>query len=451
MSKPSISRRDFLKRGGAGLASATLWPAGTKAAAPALVRRQTDLVLSFGPDDTGTLQPLLDAFNRDHPDIRVTRRVMARESDAYYRQLESDFTAGADDIDVIGADVVWTAAFARNGWVRDLSRRFHSAYDPEDFVEAALNSVVYRFKVFGVPWYTDAGVLFYRKDLLEQNGFSTPPRTWGDLKQTARAVMQNAGTRYGFVFQGAEYEGGVANALEYIWNAGGRVLTGNLSVAGSFGQVVMDPNVITVNTAEAAAGLDTARSMVAEGLTPAAVTTYNEQNAWGDFMRGDAVFMRNWPANYAVVTDPAQAQLTPEQVGLARLPTDTATGPFSCLGGWNLMVNANIDRSKRDAAWTLIRYLTDPARQKRRALDGSFLPSLRSLYDDPQILQQVPAIALGKAAIDDTRIRPVSPFYMQIAPRIARAFNRTLRGDTTGTQAVDALQRELQTILRKNR
>ena len=152
-----------------------------------------------------------------------------------------------------------------------------------------------------------------------------------------------------------------------------------------------------------------------------------------------------------IVTDPAQSQLTPEQVGLARLPTDTATGPFSCLGGWNLMVNANIDRSKRDAAWTLIRYLTDPARRKRRVLDGSFLPSLRSLYDDPQILQQVPAIALGKAAIDDTRIRPVSPFYMQIAPRIARAFNRTLGGDTTGTQAVAALQRELQTILRKNR
>ena len=451
MSKQPISRRDFLKRGGAGLATAALWPAGAKAAAPAIVRRQTDLVLSFGPDDTGTLQPLLDAFNRDHPDIRVTWRTMARESDAYYRQLESDFTAGADDIDVIGADVVWTAAFARNGWVRDLSRQFHSAYDPNDFVESALNAVVYRFKVWGMPWYTDAGVLFYRKDLLEQNGFSTPPRTWDELKQTARTVMQNAGTRYGFVFQGAEYEGGVANALEYIWNAGGRVLTGNLSVAGSFGQVVMDPNVITVNTAEAAAGLDTARSMVAEGLTPAAVTTYNEQNAWGDFMRGDAVFMRNWPANYAVVTDPAQSQLTPEQVGLARLPTDTATGPFSCLGGWNLMVNANIDRSKRDAAWTLIRYLTDPARQKRRALDGSFLPSLRSLYDDPQILQQVPAIALGKAAIDDTRIRPVSPFYMQIAPRIARAFNRTLRGDTTGTQAVDALQRELQTILRKNR
>jgi len=91
------------------------------------------------------------------------------------------------------------------------------------------------------------------------------------------------------------------------------------------------------------------------------------------------------------------------------------------------------------------------AQQKRRALDGGFLPSLRSLYDDQQILQSVPVIALGREAITNIRTRPISPFYMQIAPRIARAFNRTLRGDVTGAQAVEALQKELQTILRRNR
>ena len=79
------------------------------------------------------------------------------------------------------------------------------------------------------------------------------------------------------------------------------------------------------------------------------------------------------------------------------------------------------------------------------------LPSLRSLYDDRQILQSVPVIALGREAITNIRTRPISPFYMQIAPRIARAFNRTLRGDVTGAQAVEALQQELQTILRRNR
>ena len=109
------------------------------------------------------------------------------------------------------------------------------------------------------------------------------------------------------------------------------------------------------------------------------------------------------------------------------------------------------DRRSRDAAWTFIQFALDAARQRRRALDGGFLPSLRSLYDDQQILQSVPVIALGREAITNIRTRPISPFYMQIAPRIARAFNRTLRGDVTGAQAVEALQKELQTILRRNR
>ncbi len=95
--------------------------------------------------------------------------------------------------------------------------------------------------------------------------------------------------------------------------------------------------------------------------------------------------------------------------------------------------------------------LTTVEIERRRALDGGFLPSLRSRYDDRQILPSAPVIALGREALTNMRTRPISPFSMQIAPRIARAFNRTLRGDVSGAQAVAALQQELQTILRRNR
>ncbi len=445
----ALSRRRFLKLGGAGLAGAALLPAAAhpRPAAP------TELVFTFGPDDSGTLRALIDAFNARHSgQIRVTWREMSRESDAYYRQLESDFMADAADVDVIGGDVVWTAPFATRGWVRDLSRRFFGAYDPEDFLEAALNAAVYRFKVWGVPWYTDAGMLFYRKDLLQSSGFAGPPTTWDQLKQTAARVRRDARTRYGFVFQGAEYEGGVANALEYIWNAGGRVLTGNVSVAGTFGQSVIDPNVISVDSVDAARGLDTARSLVAEGYAPAQVTDFRELDALRVFLAGEAVFMRNWPYAYGILADAAQSRITPEQVGVAPLPAATeGHRRYSCLGGWNLMINARADRRKQEAAWTFIRFAVEAAQQKRRALDGGFLPSLRRLYDDPEILARVPVIAQGRQAVADARVRLVSPYYMQMAPRIARAFNRVLRGDVDGAGAVRALQAELQTILRKNR
>ncbi|MEF8796165.1 MAG: extracellular solute-binding protein [Salinivenus sp.] len=169
----------------------------------------TEIIFAFGPDDSGPLQPLIDAFNREHEgDIRVHRREMARASDAYYRQLVSDFEADAADMDVFGADIVWTAPLVRRGWVQNLSRRFYGAYDPDGFIEPALRSATYRSRTWGVPWYTDAGVLFYRRDLLAESGLSDPPSTWAELVSAAQTVQSEAGIEHGFVFQGDEYEGG---------------------------------------------------------------------------------------------------------------------------------------------------------------------------------------------------------------------------------------------------
>jgi multiple sugar transport system substrate-binding protein len=71
-----------------------------------------------------------------------------------------------------------------------------------------------------VPWFTDAGMFYYRRDLLERSGFSEPPRTWDEMKQVVQKVQADQGTRYGFDFQGAQDEGGVVDALERVWNAG---------------------------------------------------------------------------------------------------------------------------------------------------------------------------------------------------------------------------------------
>ena len=115
------------------------------------------------------------------------------------------------------------------------------------------------------------------------------------------------------------------------------------------------------------------------------------------------------------------------------------------------MISALASSRKRDAAWTFIRYLVDVQQQRRRAENGGFLPTLVSLYQDRELARRVPIMARGSEALDDARVRPPSPFYMQLAPRISRSFNRVLRGQASGHEAVAALQGELQTILRRNR
>ncbi|QEA38902.1 ABC transporter substrate-binding protein [Pistricoccus aurantiacus] len=440
---PDAIRRRLLL-GGLGLGGMAVLgisPLGTIAA-----NESEELTFAFGPDDSGSLQALIKAFNQQYEGrIRVRYQVMPRSTNDFYRQLVSDFEVDARRIDVFGGDMVWTAAFASRGYVTDLTARFNDVYSPGDFLNAPLDSAGYRNRLWGVPWFTAAGMLYYRRDLLESAGHDKPPATWDELARMASDARDKAGTKYGFVFQGAQYEGGVASMLEFLWSAGGRVLTGNLSTAAAFGMDVSSPNVIMINSADSARGVSIARELIESGVVPREVANFREEDTTRAFLNGDAVFMRSWPFVYGLI-DEEGSRLSADQVGIAPIPrVNPERNSYSCLGGWNLMINAR--SSKQDAAWEFIRFAASAERQKQRARDGGFLPTLEVLYDDEQLLEQVPVMTLGRRAIDDARLRPVTPYYAAMSQRLAIGFNRVLRGELTGQQAVRQLQRELQLIL----
>ena len=207
-----LSRKEFLRLGGAGLAGAALL--GTAGCGGGGQEGGNELIFSWGRDATGVLPGLIDKFNKQNEGkIKVTQRVMPQDTGIYFDQIRTEFQAGGGDIDVIGGDVIWPAQFAANGYILDLSDRFT---DTDAFLPGPIQSNTYDGKVWGVPWYTDAGLLYYRQDLLEQAGFSEPPKTWEELKEMALKTAQDTGTQDGFVFQGGDYEGGIVNGLEYI-------------------------------------------------------------------------------------------------------------------------------------------------------------------------------------------------------------------------------------------
>jgi multiple sugar transport system substrate-binding protein len=410
----------------------------------------TEIVFASGPDDTGTVQRILDGFNEAHKgQIRVRWRQMARENDAHRRELLQALTE-TGGIDLIASDVIWTAELASLQLVEDLTTRFYETYQRDAFVAPVLDSAAYRLRIWGVPWYTDGGMLFYRRDKLARSGFSEPPATWQELERMAIKVMEDTGTRYGLVFQGAAYEGGAANAAEFIWSAGGEVMTGQVTVTGLVVNAVIETDAIAVGSEAAARGLDIARGLVASGVVPPAVTGFREQQSLAAFVAGEAVFLRSWPYVDGVLR---QAGFTPEQFGVAPLPAAAEGGRHaSCLGGWNLMINAESGARKQQAAWTLIEYLTDPARQKQQALQAGLLPVLEASYDDPDLISRVPVIALGKQIFtSQLHARPMSPFYNEISASLASAFNRTLKGELTGTQAAALLEKEIRAIAVRNR
>jgi multiple sugar transport system substrate-binding protein len=153
----------------------------------------------------------------------VTYRNFFLNSNEYSDELQQMFEGRGRPIDVIGGDDIWPAEFAENGWIADLSSRFTQS-ERQQFLPGTIQANTYQGKVWGVPLLTDVALLFYRKDLLDQSGFFSPPQTWDELKQMALQVKQDASIQHGYVFQGAEYEDGVCNGLEYIWTHGGDVL-----------------------------------------------------------------------------------------------------------------------------------------------------------------------------------------------------------------------------------
>jgi multiple sugar transport system substrate-binding protein len=385
---------------------------------------------SFGPEDTGIVQTLVNEFNQQHPSINVTYREMPADTGRYHERLRTMFRRGGARIDVIAGDVIWPAEFASKGWIADLSTRFPQV-ERDKFLDEPIRANTRQGKIWGVPWFTDVGLLFYRKDLLDDSGFPDPPETWDELKRIALQVKQDHSLQHGYVFQGADYEGGVCNGLEYIWTHGGDVLDSQ-------------QNTVIINSIEARNGLRTERHIVEDGVAPQRVHTFTEEQSAERFLDRKAVFCRYWPGLYGVLGQPGE--LRRNQVGVAELPRDQGVQQGGgCIGGWNMFINAA--SAHQNEAWQFIEFMTDEARQKRMARAGSYLPTREDLYQDAQLLNQVPILQLSKEALEHARARPIHPRYLDMSEEMAQWFHLSLRGVVTPAQATVTLRRELSDII----
>jgi multiple sugar transport system substrate-binding protein len=429
-----ISRKDFLKTSGTGLAGAVLLGA-TGCGGGEQGGGTTELYFTGPPDESGTTQKLISDFNKKN---KGTYKVVFREgnSDTGQRldKLRTQLQAGGEGLDVILGDVIWTAELAANGWISDLADRFPDSTQKE-YLPGSVDAIIYDGKPYAMPWFTDTGLLYFRKDLLEQSGYDSPPKTWAELKEMTRKTMAKSGTRFGFVFQGARYEGGVCDGCEFIWGHGGNILD------------PADPNKVIVDSPEAIAGLATERSMITDGISPQAVTVYKEDESAGAFLNGDAVFLRNWPYVYALIGTSDYPKLETDQVGVSELPSSDGKPGNGTVGDQPLYISTSSQNP--DAAWKFIEFLSAPEQQKFRAIEGSYLPTRSKLYEDPEIQESVPVVALAKTALQHTLPRPVTPYYSDMSLEMRDQFNASLLGDVSPEDAARTMKENLENLIQQ--
>ncbi|WP_414832391.1 ABC transporter substrate-binding protein [Afifella sp. YEN Y35] len=341
--------------------------------------------------------------------------------------------AGTDDIDIYRVDVIWAPQLA-NQFV-DLRDAMADVIG--DHFPSVIESQTVEGRLVAFPMYTDAPALFYRKDLLEKYG-RKPPTTWEELTETAKEIQDQeraAGNRqiYGFVFQGAPYEGLTCNGLEWAASSGG-------------GQIVSPEGEITINNEAAARALERAHGWVRE-IAPAGVLAYKEEEARGVWQTGNAVFMRNWPYAYALSN--GEDSPVKGKFEVTTLPAEPGSRSAPCLGGWNLAVS-KYSRHKKEAI-ELVRFLSSRRAQKERALTYARLPTIPALYDDPDIAESQPIIAEWADVVEKAVPRPSAPTkrqYNEVSKEFWTAVNETLAGAASAETNLQTLEHRLRRLKR---
>lgn len=359
----------------------------------------------------------------------------ATERLALYQQI---LAAGSADIDVFQIDVVWPGTLA-NHFV-DLRRYIDDETVAQHFPAIVRNNTVAGALV-AMPWFTDAGVLYYRRDLLEKYG-KPVPTTWQQLTATAREILhaeRAAGNErmQGFVFQAKSYEGLTCNALEWIDSFGG-------------GTIVSVDGAVTIDNARAAAALTLAAGWIGD-IAPPGVLNYDEEESRGVFQSGNAVFMRNWPYAWALAN--ADDSAVKGRVGVAALPRGGEGGKHSgVLGGWQLAVSKY--SAEPAAAADLVRFLTSAAEQKRRAIEGSYNPTLPALYEDAEVLAAVPFFGRLYETFADAVARPSAVTgvrYNRVSAEFYGSVHDVLGGQATPAAALSRLDHKLERLSRGGR
>jgi trehalose/maltose transport system substrate-binding protein len=370
----------------------------------------------------------VDQFNKDTGvSVAFTQRPQdSTEALALYQRF---FQGQSSDIDCFSVDVVWPGILAPH--LVDLSQTLGD--DAKAHYPGIIQNDTVNNKLVAMPYFSDFGMLYFRTDLMQKYGFSAPPASWTELQQQAAKIVDGEKSANpnlaGFVFQGKAYEGLTCNALEWMASSGG-------------GTIVDASGKVTVNNPQAVAILNEIKGWIGN-VAPRGTTSYGEEDARTAFQGGNAVFMRQWPYAYSLGQTGDSAVKGKFDVG--PLPSQAGGKPSGTIGGWGMAVSKY--SKVQDAAIQFIRYMTSPEFQTWHAVAGSFVPTIQSVAEKPEVVAIMPY--LKTTATVDRVGRPSGIFgenYNQASTAYFQGISQVLGGQDAA-QVLPDVQSKLQRLL----
>jgi multiple sugar transport system substrate-binding protein len=370
-----------------------------------------------GKDTTGETKDWSKRFNAKYKAQGLSVRILEfpASADEQRQQFVQRQEARDAECDVFRSDVIWTAEFASQGWLYDMSPYVNRI--KSRMLAPAIETATYDGRVWGVPSYTNAALLYYRKDKV-----SSPPQTWQDL-------YKQAASSGGIVFQGAAYEGLTCDWLELAFAAGGSVLS-------------KDGKTATIDSPQNVQATKLLADAVKQGAAPRSVATYMEPESLAAWQTGKYAFMRNWPYAYSLSQDTARLK---GKFDVAPLPAFEGAGRASILGGGNSVISRF--SKNPGGALAVVDFLASQDWQTTLTAKFSQMSPFKATYDQPSVKKAIPFADDIRKAIEQARARPVSPVYPQISQAIYDNVNDAIAGRQSPESAMKRAQAEIDKAL----
>ncbi|HUX11785.1 MAG TPA: ABC transporter substrate-binding protein [Spirochaetia bacterium] len=401
------------------------------------MQKPVSIQFAISPREVGKVIPdYISGFEKENPNIKVDWLQVPGVPDEQHTLYVTNMASQADKPDVLAVDVIWPGEFIANGWAAPINDSFSSS-ELSQYLPGMMNSVTVDGKAYGVPLYTNAIHLFYRKDLLDKYGLSVP-KTWEELASTAKEIVQkeNNPDLVGYISMWAQIEGLFMNYLQFFWGAGGHFFDN----AGK----------ASIDTPAGVKALKTMVGFVKDGLAPQSIITYKPNDAMALFRQGRAVFMVVqdfvWPMLNAA-DSPVNGK-----VGMTRVPYFAGHPDAStvCMGGWILIVNP-YSTHKAEAA-RFIKYITSEKAGLEMAVQTGSMPARNGMDANAQLLQQYP---IAKQLYADFAVGDVRPSaqagarYPELSHEMQLEIHSALAGEKTPEQALADAQKNVTKILGK--
>lgn len=387
---------------------------------------QTKITVMLQALEAQQWQSLVKKFEQENPDIELEVISAPNATNLVEDLYTSAFLLGDSPYDVVYLDIVWVQKFAAAKWLKPLNE-FVTDEQMKTFLRGDIEGGKYKNQLYRMPFRSDGGMLYYRSDLLEQNGYN-PPNTFAELINISQDLQNKNVARWGYVWQGRQYEGLSAMFTE--------ILEG-------FGAYWINPDTLEVglDSPQAIEGVKFLLNTIEEGISPAGVTTYAEEETRRLFQGGDTVFLRNWP----YVAGLASQSDIRGKFALKPMVHQPNYQSGACQGGWGFGISASSRHPQE--AWRFIEFMTREDSQRQFILETGYVPSLRSLFNDPQVVAKYDYYPDLLTVVENAVLRPPIPQYAQASDILQRYLSAVLTQTMTPENAMTQAANETRRLL----